>query len=152
MARDLVRFYGYRHPLSNFHKSPFRIGSFIYPTNEHWYQSQKSADFYEQMEIIMADTPKDAKHMSRFIQYPREDWDEKKLLYMFKGLRAKFGQNEELRRYLLSTEDAYLVEDSPHDNFWGRGKNWQGRNMLGKMLMKLREYYASKEDSEVSNT
>ena len=42
-------------------------------------------------------------------------------------------------KYLLDTKDAELVENSPIDSYWGRGKDWNGENKLGKMLMKLRE-------------
>lgn len=138
-SRKQIRFYGKDHPLSNFYEAPFRIGSFIWPSTEHFYQAHKSSDFYERLDILMAETPKEAKYMSREIENPRENWEDKRLVYMWKGLKAKFTQNEDLKRYLLDTGDAELVENSPYDSFWGRGKNWDGRNMLGKMLMKLRK-------------
>jgi hypothetical protein len=118
-----IKFHGYKHPLSNFYESDFRIGTFIYPTVEHYYQSQKSEDSYERMDILMADTPKDAKIMGRDIEVPRVDWEDRRLVYMWKGLHAKFTQNMELKKYLLDTDPAELIEDSPWDSYWGRGKD-----------------------------
>ena len=137
--KKIIKFHGYKNPLSNFYESNFRIGTFIYPTVEHFYQSQKSDDAYERMDILMADTPKEAKQMGKEIEVPRNNWDEKKLIFMWKALYAKFTQNKELKKYLLDTDPAELIEDSPWDSFWGRGKDWNGENKLGKMLMKLRK-------------
>lgn len=70
-------------------------------------------------------------------------------------LYAKFTQHPELRESLLGTGDSELIEDSPvgstceegHmtdaevyqvDSFWGCGRDRQGRNELGKALMRLR--------------
>ena len=140
-----VKFYGYKHPLSNFYESNFRIGTFIYPTVTHYFQSQKSDDHYERLDILMADSPKEAKQMGREIETPRENWEEKRLIYMWKGIHAKFTQNQNLKKYLLDTEDAELIENSPVDPFWGRGKDWEGENKLGKMLMLLRKEMCNNE-------
>jgi ribA/ribD-fused uncharacterized protein len=59
---------------------------------------------------------------------------------MRKALRAKFDQNEEMRKRLIETGTATLVEDSPEDRFWG-GAIEGSMNMLGKLLMELRESY-----------
>lgn len=59
---------------------------------------------------------------------------------------AKFFQNENLREILLSTGDELLMEDTTgwHDNEWGNCecqscKNFQGKNLLGKALMVVRQ-------------
>ncbi len=55
--------------------------------------------------------------------------------------QAKFGQNKDLRDYLLGTGDRILVEASPLDRIWGIGlaaddpraeqvSTWQGQNLL----------------------
>jgi ribA/ribD-fused uncharacterized protein len=66
------------------------------------------------------------------------------------GNVAKFAQNDELRRYLLSTGSRVLVEASPLDRVWGIGlaeddqwatapSRWRGKNLLGLALLKVRE-------------
>jgi hypothetical protein len=61
---------------------------------------------------------------------------------MRRVLRAKFTQHADLRELLLSTGDARLVEVATIDNevnrLWGE-VNGIGKNMLGVMLMELRE-------------
>jgi hypothetical protein len=73
--------------------------------------------------------------------YPRHvvsSWSHTKLDRMRSVLQVKFSQHADLRELLLSTGDARLVEDSP-DSFWGAGKNGQGKNWLGVMLVELRD-------------
>ena len=45
---------------------------------------------------------------------------------MYEALKAKFTQNQELKRLLLGTNDRMLVEDSPVDPYWGIGKDRTG--------------------------
>lgn len=57
-------------------------------------------------------------------------------------LEAKYLQNPILMDLLLSTEDAYLVEHNPvvgRDTAWSDNNNGTGSNMLGRLLMELRE-------------
>ncbi len=58
---------------------------------------------------------------------------------MREALKAKFTQNEDLKNILLETGDAILVEHTENDNYWGDGGDGNGKNMLGKLLMELRE-------------
>jgi predicted NAD-dependent protein-ADP-ribosyltransferase YbiA (DUF1768 family) len=69
----------------------------------------------------------------------RSDWDTARTTVMETALRAKFTQNPHLKQLLLSTGDATLIEDSPTDYFWGIGACGNGKNMLGQLLMKLRQ-------------
>jgi hypothetical protein len=52
---------------------------------------------------------------------------------------AKFTQNAGLKELLLSTGDAKLVEHTENDSYWGDGGDGKGRNMLGQVLMYVRE-------------
>ena len=38
---------------------------------------------------------------------------------MFEAVLAKVSQNEKIKKYLLETGDAVLVETSPYDAIWG---------------------------------
>jgi predicted NAD-dependent protein-ADP-ribosyltransferase YbiA (DUF1768 family) len=66
--------------------------------------------------------------------------------------RDKFGQNQDLQKFLAETDDTYLCEDNPHCSFWGVGisrrhpdsvnvKDMPG-NEMGKILMIIRKELA----------
>lgn len=57
---------------------------------------------------------------------------------------------------LLSTAGSVLVEASPHDLFWGGGRDGEGLNYLGRLLMQLRseflgDFPTSKDESIAAN-
>jgi ribA/ribD-fused uncharacterized protein len=101
----------------------------------------KTVSEEEQNEIQQARLPHIAKRLGKTVTM-RDDWDDIKVDIMREIVQAKFDQHELLRDMLLATEDA-ILEEGNHwgDTFWGvcRGK---GLNMLGKILMDLREEYA----------
>jgi N-glycosidase YbiA len=84
----------------------------------------------------------DFKHLRR------RDWDDVKIEFMRKILRAKAKQHEYVRRKLLATGDRELVENSWRDDFWGWGPNRGGQNMLGKLWMKVRAELRSATPTE----
>ncbi|KAL1664178.1 hypothetical protein GGF50DRAFT_55350 [Schizophyllum commune] len=53
-------------------------------------------------------------------------------------LYLKFTQHPALATELLATGTRELVETSPNNGFWGIGTDGQGRNELGKALMRVR--------------
>lgn len=130
--------------LSNFSASPFKdkYGDF-FPTMEHYFQAQKATDLYDFELVRKAKTPGFAKRLGRQIKLA-PDWESVKEQVMLDGLRYKFAIPE-LRNKLLATGDQYLEEgNSWHDNYWGncdcpRCKDIMGRNMLGQLLMQVRE-------------
>jgi len=71
----------------------------------------------------------------------RDNWEEVKEKIMRKANKAKFSQNEKLKKLLLETGDCTLIEDSPTDEVWGIGKDGTGENKLGKILMRLRDEF-----------
>lgn len=75
----------------------------------------------------------DNKHLQR------PDWDSVKVDTMRTILRAKADQHEYVRRKLLATGDRELIENSWRDDFWGWGPNRDGKNMLGKLWMDVRQ-------------
>ena len=57
---------------------------------------------------------------------------------MYKACYAKYTQHKDLKELLLNTKDAILQEDSPRDYEWGIGATGTGKNLLGLILMKVR--------------
>lgn len=137
----IKEFRGKHFFLSNF--SPHRV--FDYPTNEHYFQAQKTKSLEIKKLIKNQSSPKEAKRLGNQIEL-RPEWkeDEFKICAMYKGLKIKFS-DPELKQKLLETGDAILEEGNYwHDNFWGncfcsRCKEIRGKNYLGRLLMKLRE-------------
>lgn len=123
--------------MSNFWRHTQIVDDTLSPTNEHYYQSQKAKNPLIGAWIRFAINPYLAMCAGRSLRKGKElieDWDEKKVTIMLKGLRAKF-KDKELRTRLLATGNATIHEDSPTDMFWGK----KGKDMLGKCLMKVRE-------------
>lgn len=79
----------------------------------------------------------EAKKLGRTVAL-RSDWNEKKLQYMEKIIRAKFNQHPELARKLCSINTSIVEDNTWNDTFWGMC-NGKGENHLGKILMVVRE-------------
>ncbi len=57
---------------------------------------------------------------------------------MFNIISAKVAQHKYVYKKLLETGNREIIEDSWRDDYWGWGPNKDGKNMLGKLWMKLR--------------
>jgi len=125
--------------LSNFHSSPIDVQGKLYPTVEHWFQSQKFTDPIFQEKIRLASSPSKAKTLGK-TRDPSfdETWNTRREDVMNEGLRAKFDQHSELKEKLLETGTALLQEQSPWDSYWGTGRSGTGKNRMGYLLMQLR--------------
>jgi N-glycosidase YbiA len=67
------------------------------------------------------------------------NWDYIKNNVMHEAVKAKFTQHADLKKLLLETKDARIIEHTENDDYWGDGGDGKGKNMLGKILMKVRE-------------
>ena len=47
--------------------------------------------------------------------------------------------HKDIQQTLLETGDEELVESTTNDYYWGCGTKGTGKNMLGKILMEVRE-------------
>jgi len=108
----------------------------------------------EVAELIMEQTsPRKQKMLGREVRgFDNNLWMSKCEEIMVTGLCHKFGQNTELEEILRATGDTIIVEASPYDKIWGIGMKmddpqatdptqWQGKNLLGKVLMEVREIF-----------
>jgi ribA/ribD-fused uncharacterized protein len=128
------------HEFSNFSPHGFELDGAFWPTVEHFFQAQKFPGTDHAETIRLAPKPAAAKRMGRSRKYPlRPDWEQVKDDLMRRGVRRKFETHADLRELLLSTGDEELVENAPGDYYWGCGKTGTGRNMLGKILMEVRD-------------
>lgn len=138
-VRVIDSFEGEYRFLSNFFPiDPIPGGDTLYyPTVEHAYQAQKTTDLAVKRHIAGNKNPGYAKRAGQNVDL-RPDWEEIKLDVMLRLLREKFKQPD-LRKKLLATGDAHLVEGNHwKDTFWGVYKGI-GENHLGRLLMQVRE-------------
>ncbi len=123
--------------LSNFYKCRVEFEGNVYPSVEHAFQAAKNPDPEYRAAVAGAGSPVTAKRMGRKVLL-RPDWEEAKDGVMLECLRLKFS-DPGLREKLLETGDAELIEGNMHnDRYWGVCRG-EGRNVLGKLLMKVRE-------------
>lgn len=140
--------------LGNWHKSSFTINNITYNCVEQWIMVNKARLFNDQLhekKIMDTGNPRTHKYYGRRVtDFDPFIWEEHKEKILYKGLFAKFSQNDKLKQKLLDTGDAILAEASPYDNIYGIGlkfdnpkalnpKNWKGQNLLGNTLMKIRD-------------
>ncbi len=139
---NTIYFYRVDEPygcFSNFSPHAIELKGRAWPTAEHYFQAQKFAGTEHEEAIRLAKSPMIAARMGRSRARPlRPDWEEVKESIMQEAVLAKFTQHPDLREILLGTGDVLLVEHT-HDHYWGDGKDGQGRNALGKILMQVRE-------------
>lgn len=140
---DAIRFYSTKDTygcFSNFAQYPFTLGGKLWPTTEHYLQAQKFAGSEHEEAIRRVSSPMVAARMGRSRQRPlRADWERVKDAVMLDGLRAKFAQHADIRTVLLGTGEASIIEHTRKDRYWGDGGDGTGRNMLGTLLMQVRD-------------
>lgn len=126
--------------MSNFAQYPIVVDGKKWATTEHYFQAMKFVGTPHEGEVRAAPTAKEAANRGRDRSRPlRGDWESVKDDVMRRALRAKFEQHEDIRDRLLATGDAKLIEKTSGDYYWGCGKHGTGRNMLGVLLMELRD-------------
>lgn len=125
---------------SNFSKHEFELDGQIWPTSEHYFQAQKFDDRAYREKIRTTQSPMIAARLGRSRKVPiRADWEEIKVEIMHKAVVAKISSYPELQTLLLSTRQEEIIEKTTNDYYWGCGTNGTGRNMLGKILMEIRD-------------
>lgn len=138
-----IKFYSHNSAhayLSNFWYAPMTIEGQYWPTVEHYYQPQKTHNQEEKEIIRLSSSPSEAKRLGKECKM-RPDWDSVKDYIMMRVVLFKFIQHPELLQQLLETGDAYLIEDSPTDYYWGCGADGTGKNQLGETLMLIRKVF-----------
>lgn len=130
------------YPFSNFSSFQVEWRGKLWPTSEHAYQAaryqQVKTEYYEQIRTL-----KSAQEAYEFMRHnrtaERPNWFDEKRGVMKDIVRHKLQQHAYVRKKLLETGDAIIIEDSPVDPYWGWGPDRQGRNELGKIWMELRK-------------
>ncbi len=133
---------------SNFSRHAFGLDNNYWKTSEHYFQAQKFAGTAYEETIRRAETPKKAASLGRSRRFPlRSDWEDVKDEVMRRAVLQKFQTHADIRETLLSTGDEEIVEASPYDYYWGAGQDDSGKNMLGIILMEIREILRTEQDN-----
>lgn len=157
---DYLLFWGHRQSktinkgcFSQWYPAPFTVDGRQYPTAEHYMMVQKALLFDNTQlvdDMLSSTDPKQVKALGRKVQHFDETlWRQHRFEIVVQGNLAKFSQHPALGDFLRKTADKVLVEASPVDKIWGIGlkeadpraqdpTQWQGLNLLGFALMKVR--------------
>ena len=137
----ITEFQGRYRWLSNFWRVDILFEGCVFPSVEHAYQAAKFTDDDFRAKFVTGKglTPGEAKRLAKVHEDRiRVSWDQEKVDVMYNLLRKKFAQPY-LRKMLIQTGNAELVEGNHWgDTFWGVCRG-EGKNMLGRLLMLIRE-------------
>lgn len=128
--------------LSNEYLANIKYLKFIYKSAEHLYQSVSCEKRSDRDRVRSAETGKSAKVIGKYVK-KRAHWDVDKVKAMERTVRLKF-HKKKLRKLLRATKGMELINQNyMHDMFWGvcgcTLHQRKGLNMLGKILMKIRD-------------
>ena len=130
---------------SNFFPCSFYFNGVKFCCSEQafmWMKAKAFGDDETAAEILKETVPYRIKKLGRKVKnYDEEKWNSLRYNIMLQVNKEKYSCNRELKEILLNTGDALLFENSPYDSIWGVGKNGNGQNLLGKVLMETREYF-----------
>ena len=147
--------YFLRGVFSNFTSTPMmQYKGHSFQTTEQafmWAKAQLFGDKDSARLILAEKNPAKAKELGRGVKgFNPTHWDINKEFLMYEVNLAKYSQFDDYKAVLLSTGEKQLVEVNGKDTIWGIGlyandprvldeKQWQGQNLLGKVLMKVRK-------------
>lgn len=147
MAENLTFYRASERPygaFSNLYRREFVFEGETYPTAEHAYQACKARKPQVREWLMNAPSPSLLAMAAHGLYYwdISPGWSTTKFDRMKRVLHSKFSAFDDLRELLLSTGERRLVEtattDSQVNRLWGEVKG-QGKNMLGVLLMEVRE-------------
>lgn len=147
-----IRFYkavGEHGFLSNLWRCPVTFEGIVFDSSEAAYQYGKPKDPKVREWLAKAPYPRLTAFVGHSLNVKYDvvpGWNPSKRTgkpgIKFERMRAvvlqKFLQNPSLAEKLKATGDKQLLEVSKTDSTWGTGKNGDGKNMLGVILMETR--------------
>jgi len=152
VSGDPIGFYEREfYPFSNFSSFQVEWRGRLWLTSEHAYQA---AHFFETApDVVEKIYESRSAHESEKIAKANGDkapknWEKIKIDIMEDICKHKLEQHPYVKRKLLQTGKSLLAEDSPKDSFWGWGPDKKGRNELGKVWMRLRDWLIATETTE----
>ena len=149
--------------LHQWYKSEMIIDDQRYISCEQYMMVQKAALFNDSQsleKLFKSQNPLDQKVIGRQIKnFDQETWNQHRFDIVYKGNLEKFKQNKKLRDKLLSyPHSVTFVNANPGDKIWGIGvgvfdsncidpNNWNGLNLLGKVVTNVRDKLINTDDN-----
>ena len=160
---DFLHFWGHTNKndfataacLSQWWHQPFVVDGVNYWTAEHFMMAKKAelfGDAESLAEVLACKLPIEAKAIGRkVLNFDNDIWEKHRFDFVLQGNIHKFGQNEDIKTWLLHSGSRILVEASPFDKIWGIGIGanhqnanipaaWEGLNLLVFALMETRDF------------
>lgn len=153
---------------SNWYHAEFDYAGQHYVNSEQFMMYHKVLMFHKYEladQIIQTSDPAKCKKIAgqKFPEYDSDLWEKTCQTIVKRGVKAKFAQNNRILTILLSTGNALLAECSPYDKKWGIGIDindpdrndvgkWKGRNLLGRILMEVRDELRQEILADPNNT
>jgi len=140
-----IKFYRVNEPFGDFAnfdtKHPIVMGDKTWKSTEHYFQAMKFLGSESDMDAVFnAPKPRDSAFIGRDRDRPlRKDWESVKDGVMYEAVLAKVDQHPDFKELLVSTGDAELIEHTKNDSYWADGGDGTGKNMLGIILMDIRD-------------
>lgn len=152
-----VLFWQKESPFSQWYPSVFTVDELTFNCAEQYMMYNKAllSDDKELATKIMTEIDPEiqkdiGKQAGQLPSFDRKLWESKCVEVVRQGNIAKFSQNQRLKTLLLSTNPKCLAEASPFDTKWGIGlaanhadacnvEKWKGQNLLGIVLMDVRD-------------
>ena len=140
--------------LSNWFLSEFTVGGITFSSMEQYMMYKKAVLFKDQItaeKILQTDDVAEIKALGRTVQnFDDEVWTKERQGIVYNGVLEKFRQNPELAEKLKKTGEEIIAECAVKDRIWGIGLSmkdenrlsidkWRGQNLLGRILMRVRE-------------
>ena len=136
--------------LSNFARTPVVIDEVTFDCAEKLFQVMKFTDD-ESRKVIYSKKGQPIKMMARHqekVGSVREDWGRIFIDVMKFCLMQKYSQSEAFRKELERSKGMFIVEQQPNPKrpagaysakLSEDGKTWRGPNIMGRLLMELRD-------------
>lgn len=140
--------------LSNWFLSEFTVGGITFSSMEQYMMYEKAVLFKDQTtaeKILQTDDVAKIKVLGRTVQnFDDKVWVKEREGIVYRGVSEKFRQNPELAEKLEKTGEEIIAECAVKDRIWGIGlsmtdenrfcvEKWRGQNLLGRILMRVRE-------------
>lgn len=137
--------------LSNWYPSEFVLEGITFNCVEQYMMWKKAMLFHDTstaQNILNSSDPATMKDLGRKVEHYADSlWASKRYIIVRDAVYAKFSQNEELKKQLLSTSGLF-AECAVNDIIWGIGLSmqdvrrfdrlrWQGENLLGFALQEV---------------